>query len=187
MGQPVLRTARLLLEPLADAHRESEVALDADPEVMRFLGDGRPRTRQQVLARHAERLAIAVDAPGLGFWAGSLDGEVVGWWHLKPPQRPDQGPPVGQAELGYRLARRHWRRGLATEGSRELLRYAFTDLGLHRVSAETMAVNVASRATMAGLGMTHVRTFHPAWADPIPGAEQGEVEYAITREAWLAG
>ncbi|WP_216870697.1 GNAT family N-acetyltransferase [Modestobacter excelsi] len=84
------------------------------------------------------------------------------------------------------MLRRHWRRGLAGEGARELLRHGFADLGLRRVFAETMAVNTASRATMAALGMTHVRTFPLALDDPLPGSGLGEVEYAITREEWLA-
>lgn len=182
MGQAVLRTRRIVLLPLGDEHLTDEVELDADPEVMRYLG--RPRTRPDVEERHAQRLAVAARSPGLGFWAGLVDGEFVGWWLLEPPERPDQGPVTGQAELGYRLHRRYWRRGLASEGARELLRHGFEELGLDRVLAETMAVNVASRATMAAVGMTHVRTFHQDWAEPISGAEHGEVEYAITREVW---
>jgi RimJ/RimL family protein N-acetyltransferase len=184
-GQAALRTARLRLVPLAEEHLEAEVELDADPEVMRHL-TGRASTRAEVEARHRERLAVAARVPGLGFWAGFVGDEFVGWWILEPPERPDQGPVAGQAELGYRLLRRHWRRGLAGEGARELLRHGFADLGLRRVFAETMAVNTASRATMAALGMTLVRTFSLDLDDPLPGSELGEVEYAISRDEWLA-
>jgi len=182
-AQAVLRTARLELVPLAEEHLEAEVELDSDPEVMRYL-TGRASTRAEVEARHRARLAAAARVPGLGFWAGSCAEEFVGWWILEPPGRPDQGPVAGQAELGYRLLRRHWRRGLATEGARELLPHGFADLGLRRVFAETMAVNTASRATMAALGMSHVRTFSLDLDDPLPGSELGEVEYAVTREEW---
>jgi RimJ/RimL family protein N-acetyltransferase len=161
------------------------VELDADPEVMRFLGDGRPRSREEVEARHRERLAAAAVVPGLGFWSGFVGGEFVGWWILQPPEREDQGPVKGQAELGYRLLRRYWRQGLASEGARELIRHGFEDLGLDRIFAETMAVNVPSRATMASVGLRHVRTFHLEWDEPLPGTEHGEVEYAISRQEWL--
>jgi RimJ/RimL family protein N-acetyltransferase len=182
--QAVLRTARLTLVPLSDEHLEFEVELDGDPEVMRFL-EPRARTRAEVVAAHARRLAAASVVPGLGFWVGSVEGEPVGWWLLEPFL--DGGEPVpGEAELGYRLLRRHWRQGLASEGSRELLRHGFTDLGLSRVIAQTMAVNAGSRATMAAVGMTHVRDFTAEWDEPLPGAEFGEVEYAIRREEWLA-
>ncbi|GGL02060.1 GNAT family acetyltransferase [Sphaerisporangium melleum] len=183
MHQAILRTARLRLVPLCDDHLEHEVELDADPEVMRYLG--RPRTRQEVEVFHRRRLAAAARVPGLGFWVGFTGDTFVGWWILEPPERPDQGPAEGQAELGYRLLRRHWRQGLASEGARELVRHGFEDLGLERVFAETMAVNTASRATMASVGLRHVRTFHPDWDDPLPGSELGEVEYAITRRQWL--
>jgi RimJ/RimL family protein N-acetyltransferase len=184
MAQATLRTDRILLVPLADEHLEYEVELDSDPAVMRYLGNGRARTRAEVEALHRHRLAAAERVPGLGFWAGLVDGGFVGWWILEPPERADQGPVGGQAELGYRLLRRFWRQGLASEGARELIRYGFEDLGLDRVFAETMAVNEASRATMAAVGLRHVRTFHLDWDEPLPGSELGEVEYAITRAEW---
>ena len=49
-----------------------------------------------------------------------------------------------------------------------------------------MAVNVASRAVLAKLGMTHVDTYVGDWEESLPGAEQGEVAYALTRRGWLA-
>jgi RimJ/RimL family protein N-acetyltransferase len=184
MCQVVLQTHRIQLIPLSDEHLEHEVELDADPEVMRYLGAGRARTREEVEELHRGRLAIAGRVPGLGFWAGFVDREFVGWWILEPPERADQGPVVGQAELGYRLLRRHWRKGLASEGARELIRYGFEDIGLARIFAETMAINAASRATMTSVGMEHVRTFHLDCDEPLPGSELGEVEYAISREQW---
>ncbi|MDT5023820.1 MAG: hypothetical protein QOE61_246 [Micromonosporaceae bacterium] len=185
MSQATLETGRIRLVPLSNEHLEHEVELDSDPEVMRYL-TGRARTREEVEAIHRQRLAAADIVPGLGFWAGFVDGEFVGWWILEPPQRPDQGEVAGQAELGYRILRRYWRQGLASEGARELIRYGFEDLGLNRIFAETMAVNVGSRATMASVGMVYVRTFHLEFDDPLPGTELAEVEYAITRQDWLS-
>jgi RimJ/RimL family protein N-acetyltransferase len=180
--QAVLRTARLVLMPLTDEHLAYEVQLDADPEVMRFLG--RTRSRTEVEDSHRRRIAVADRVPGMGCWAGFADEAFVGWWILEPPDRVDEGPVEGQAELGYRLQRQYWRRGLASEGARELIRHGFENLGLRRVFAETMAVNAASRATMAAVGMRHVRTFHLDWDEPLPGADLGEVEYAVTRDEW---
>jgi RimJ/RimL family protein N-acetyltransferase len=185
MSQAILHTRRIRLVPLSDEHLAHEVELDGDPEVMRYL-EGRPRTREEVEILHARRLAVAQGSPGFGFWAGFVGGDFVGWWILEPPSRPDQGAVDGQAELGYRLLPRHWRKGLASEGACELIRHGFEDLGLVRVFAETMAVNTASRATMASVGMAHTRTFQLAFSDPLPGSELGEVEYAVTREQWLS-
>ena len=184
MEQAALRTERILLEPLVEKHLEYEVALDCDPEVMRYLA-GRARTRGEVEQWHRRRLDAARRVPGLGFWVGFMQGAFVGWWILQPPERPDQGPVQGQAELGYRLLHRYWRQGLGSEGARELIRHGFQDRGLSRIFAETMTVNVASRATMEAVGLLYVRTFRSEVDPRLPDADQGEVEYAITHEQWL--
>ena len=78
MSQPILRTDRLLLIPLADRHVELEVQLDSDPEVLRYIG-GRARTRDEVLASHARRMALAGKVDGLGYWmAFGTDGGARG-------------------------------------------------------------------------------------------------------------
>ena len=185
MTQPTLHTERLSLVPLADEHLEFEVQLDSDPEVMRYL-TGRSMSRAEVEEAHRRRLAAAREVPGLGFWAGFADGGFVGWWILQPPHGADQPKVAGEADLGYRLLRRHWRRGYASEGARELIRYGFAEVGLNRIFAQTMAVNAPSRATMNAVGLTFARAFISGepYDDPIPGAEQGEVEYEITCATW---
>jgi RimJ/RimL family protein N-acetyltransferase len=183
--QPTLVTQRLVLIPLSDEHLEFEVELDADPEVMRYL-DGRGLDRGEVERAHQRRLAAAREIPGLGYWAG-FDGEqFVGWWLLQPPHGPDQPRVAGEADLGYRLLRRYWRRGYATEGARELIRYGFEVVGLSRIFAQTLAVNAPSRATMAAAGLIFTRAFVSGdpYEELIPGAELGEVEYALTRDVW---
>jgi RimJ/RimL family protein N-acetyltransferase len=110
---PTLRTRRLTLVPLADEHLELEYELDSDPEVMRYL-TGRAATRTEVEQAHRRRMATP---PGFGFWMGFADEDFVGWWILRPPNGPDQPFVEGEAELGYRLLRRHWRQGYAREGS----------------------------------------------------------------------
>jgi len=67
MSQPILRTPRLLLVPLADRHLELEVELDSDPEVLRYLS-GRAHTRDEVVASHGRRMAHSRKVPGLGHW-----------------------------------------------------------------------------------------------------------------------
>jgi RimJ/RimL family protein N-acetyltransferase len=104
MPQPVLRTDRLLLVPLADRHLDLEVALDSDPEVLRFLV-GLARSRAEVAESHAERMALGRTVDGLGYWiafetdGGSSsstaperaeDGEFVGLMMLPPAHGADQ-------------------------------------------------------------------------------------------------
>src|SRR5690625_3426338 len=198
MPQPNLTTERLLLVPLERRHFDFEVELDSDPEVLRFIF-GRARTRDEVAASHAERMAHGRMVDGLGFWvayraqddaastaapAAEDQGEFVGLMMLPPAHGPDQPDDPSVAELGYRILRRHWRRGYASEASSALLRHAFETVGQVRVIAQTMSVNAGSRAVMERIGMRYVRTFHPTWDDPIPGADEGEIEYEMTRERW---
>jgi RimJ/RimL family protein N-acetyltransferase len=104
----------------------------------------------------------------------------VGWFEFYPWK--DASP--DEVELGYRLRRSAWGKGYATEGSRALIRKGFTELGVRRVVAETMAVNTASRRVMEKAGLRYVRTFHQEWPEHIEGEEHGDVEYALTKAEW---
>jgi RimJ/RimL family protein N-acetyltransferase len=181
--QPILRTARLQLVPLTDEHLGREVELDSDPEVLHFLY-GRARTPDEVTESHRERMKLGRQVDGLGYWIAFHGNDFVGLMMLPPAHGADQPDDPAVCDLGYRLLRRHWRQGFATEASHALLRHAFGTVGQDRVIAQTMAVNVASRGVMAALGMRHVRTYYPVWEDPLPGSELGEVEYELTRAEW---
>ena len=184
--QIFVETERLVLRRFTVADADSLVDLDADPDVMRFINGGTPTPLDVItddilpaFLDYYERFA------GYGFWAAieKSTGEFLGWFHFRPPQggRPDE------PELGYRLRKSAWGNGYATEGSRALIRKGFTELGVARVFASTMAVNVASRRVMEKSALTLVRTFHEPWADVIDGAEHGEVEYALLRADWEQG
>ncbi|MEE6260201.1 GNAT family N-acetyltransferase [Plantactinospora sonchi] len=198
MPQPILRTDRLLLVPLADRHLELEIQLDSDPEVLRYI-IGRARSRDEVVESHSQRLSLARKVDGLGFWmafgsdggapgstppAREDDGEFIGLLMLPPAHGPDQPDDPTVTDLGYRLLRRYWRKGLASEASRALLRHAFDTVGQQRVIAQAMTVNAGSRGVMEAVGMRYVRTYFPTWDAPLPGADLGEVEYEMTRAMW---
>jgi RimJ/RimL family protein N-acetyltransferase len=185
MPQATLRTDRLALMPLSEDHLPFLVDLNSDPVVHRFLNH-RGLTPEETEDRMHRALAAATEVPGLGQWIGCDDGEPIGLWMLQPPHGPSQRPVAGEADLGYRLPQRCWRQGYASEGARELVRHGFEDLGLTRIFAQTMAVNEASRATMAAAGLAFVRSFTEEYDVPVPGHEHGEVEYDLTRERWLS-
>ena len=65
-------------------------------------------------------------------------------------------------------------------------RRTFEELGATRVVATTMAVNVASRRVMEKVGLRLVGTVHQDWPDPLEGAEEGDVEYVLTRAEWAS-
>jgi RimJ/RimL family protein N-acetyltransferase len=178
-----LETDRLVLRRFTHDDVDDLVELDGDPAVMRFITGGRPTPREEIehevlpaFLRYYERFA------GYGFWAAveKSGGRFVGWFHF----RPAPGAPHDEVELGYRLHRSAWGKGYATEGSRALIDKGFAELGVRRVVASTMVVNVASRRVMEKAGLRFVRIFHEPWPDRIEGEEEGDVEYALLRSEW---
>ncbi|ASY32227.1 GNAT family N-acetyltransferase [Streptomyces sp. CLI2509] len=179
----LLETDRLTLRAVTEADTDDLLALDNDPAVTRFINGGRPTTREEMRSGSLPRLLR--DYPGLGtrgYWAAQEreTGAFLGWFAFRP--LAEHSP--AEVELGYRLRREAWGRGYATEGSRALIRKGFRDLGVRRVTANTMTVNAKSRSVMEKCGLTFLRHFTEEWPEVIEGSEHGDVEYALTRAEW---
>lgn len=176
-----LTTERLVLRPFRADDLDRLVELDSDPEVMRFLTGGTPTSRE-VYIENLPRMMAPSGRMDCWVWAAETrrDNAFVGWFSLRPDPRRSEG----EVELGYRLRRAAWNQGYASEGVSVLLARAFDDLGLDRVFALTMTVNLASRRIMEKTGLRLVKVFMEDWPDPIPGAEHGDVEYAMSRLDW---
>jgi RimJ/RimL family protein N-acetyltransferase len=178
-----LETERLLLRRFTLDDVNLLVELDSDPEVMRYLTGGKATPRAEIETDILPWwLGYYERYEGYGFWAAieKRTGAFLGWFHL----RPHEDDPPDEPELGYRLRKAAWGKGYATEGSRALIDKAFHELGARRVVASTMTVNRGSRRVMEKCGMRLVRTFFMEWPEVIEGSEEGDVEYAITREEW---
>jgi RimJ/RimL family protein N-acetyltransferase len=179
----VMETERLILRQFTSNDVDNLVELDGDPDVMFYLTGGRVTPREEIENDILPAFLGYYERPGgYGFWAAveKLTGDFLGWFHF----RPHVGDPADEPELGYRFKKSAWGKGYATEGSIALVNRGFTELGARRVLAHTMVVNTGSRRVMEKAGMRLIRTFHEEWPDRIPGDEQGDVEYAITREEW---
>jgi RimJ/RimL family protein N-acetyltransferase len=172
-------TARLRLRRLVPEDADWLWKLDTDPEVMRFISGGVPTPRAVLEEIYLPRmLQVYEQGPQFGFWAAQLKdtGAPIGWFHL----RPEKQEPY-EMELGYRLRRDVWGQGLATEGSLELLRGAFSEWRIPRVVAHTLAVNSASRRVMEKCGLRWERDFTcpeswlPGWSEE----QRRAVRYAM--------
>lgn len=152
----VLDTARLHLHRITDANLDDLVTLDSDPAVMRFISGGEPTPRQVYTDTLLERMKAYADQP-YGYAAAYEAERFVGWFHLRPSVTDD-----AVLELGYRLRQDAWGRGLATEGSAALVRYAFNELDQSVVDACALEGNAASIAVMKKCGMHYAGRFvHP--------------------------
>lgn len=172
----ILRTTNLTIRLCELGDKADFIALENDREVMRFLTGGkvgidvrseladtflRPRGTEPFVwtARHSET------------------ADFVGWFCLWPED--------GRiAELGYRLRRSEWGKGLASEGAFALVFWGFRTAGYDMITASTMAINFASRRVLEKMGFTLTRTTAADWAALIPGGEHGEVHYELQRMVW---
>ena len=104
-------------------------------------------------------------------------GDFVGWYALLPHE-------PGEYEIGYRLRREMWGRGLATEGMRALIDAAFDQLGATRdLGADDGGATTRSRAVMERCGL---RTCAPSTStsttrSPAPKRERSSTSYAARR------
>jgi RimJ/RimL family protein N-acetyltransferase len=172
-----LSTGRLLMRRWRDSDREPFAGLNSDPETMRFFPAPISRAASDALI---DRIESCFDRLGYGLWALEVaaTGEFIGCTGLNP--MPDDVPGAGGVEIGWRLARRAWHHGYATEAARAALRVAFDGVGLDEVWSMTAVLNQPSQAVMRRLGMTEVARFdHPRVPPGHP--LQPHVTYRLAR------
>jgi RimJ/RimL family protein N-acetyltransferase len=167
---PRLETPRLILRAFSAADVEPYTAMMADPEVTKFLGDGRPLDRTDAW----RQLALLIghwELRGFGLWAVEerATGRLIGRIGCHEPE----GWPG--FELGYVLSREAWGRGLAREGAAAALAYARRELARDTIISLIRPANLASIAVAQHFGArrTHSVEFFSAPTDvytyPVSG------------------
>jgi RimJ/RimL family protein N-acetyltransferase len=151
---PTLDTARLRLRPWHDDDLEPYAAMCADPEVMRYMGDGTTLSRDDAW-RSMAMFVGHWQLRGYGMWAvEERDARTfVGRVGL---HRPEGWPGL---EVGWMLDRSTWGRGYATEAARVSLDYAWRALDVDHVISLIMPENQASIRVAERLGQTREGTF----------------------------
>lgn len=179
-----LETGRLRLLAWQERHVAPFAAMNADPEVMRYFPA--PATEAQTRAT-VDAWRTQFEQRGWSNWAVELkgSGEFIGFIGLSVPRR--QLPFSPCVEVGWRLARRFWGHGYATEGARASLDAGFGQLRLAEIVSFTALANLRSRAVMERIGMHDTgRDFdHPAV--PEGSSLRRHCLYAISRAQWEPG
>ena len=176
---PIL-TKRLLLRPFQPADTDALHAYRSREDVCRYLLHT-PRSWQQVAEWAAERARIqqltdegqALSLAVVERETGTLVGDAVLMWRSREERR---------GEIGYAFDPAHQGRGFATEAGAALLRLGFDELGLHRITGNIDARNVASAAVLERLGMR--REAHFVQNAFIKGEWTDEVIYAVLAGEW---
>ncbi|BAY10173.1 GNAT family N-acetyltransferase [Calothrix sp. NIES-2098] len=159
--QVILETERLILRQFTEADVDNLFELDSDPEVVKWttnLGQSTPYSvvKTEVLP---EIIQYYGKYNNYGYWAAieKSSQAFIGWFLLRHIiHNSDFNPQVVNAddiELGYRLKKAAWGNGYATEGSKALIKKAFSE-GVERVVAVAFAANLASIRVMEKAGLT---------------------------------
>ncbi|MFT7518626.1 MAG: RimJ/RimL family protein N-acetyltransferase [Kiritimatiellia bacterium] len=175
MPTPPPSTDRVTLAKITADDLDDLVMLDSDPLVMRHLTGGVPTPRKAYIGENGilSRM-IAYPNRAMGYFSARHHGGFIGWFHLRPSVFDPTVP-----EVGFRLMRKAWGKGLATETSRALCSWAFQDLGATHVDACALKENVASINVIRKCEMTWVSTASH------PRAPELLVErYMVSRDVW---
>ncbi|MDR3698452.1 MAG: GNAT family N-acetyltransferase [Candidatus Sulfopaludibacter sp.] len=148
----MIQTERLLLRAWRESDRDPFYRMNADPEVMRYFPAVLSRQESDALV---DRVEGQWAQRGFTFYAAELreGGDFIGFIGISVPLF--EAPFTPCVETGWRLAKAYWGRGLATEGARQVLHHAFSELGLTEIVAFTVPANRPSRRVMEKIGMTH--------------------------------
>jgi RimJ/RimL family protein N-acetyltransferase len=145
----IAETDRLLLREFVEDDAEAFLAWNGDPEVMRYTGEPRSESVEQV--RCMIRGYPDYGARGYGRWAVVYkpDDRVIGFNGLKYLGDLDE------TDLGFRFLADYWGRGIATESSLAVLRYGFDTLKLERVIGLVLPENGGSLRVLEKVGMCY--------------------------------
>ena len=174
-------TPRLLLRQWRDSDREQFAIMNSDPAVMEFFPSLQSRANSDA---SIDAWQTQFAAQGWSNWAIELieSGEFIGFTGLSVPRRVLPFSPC--VEVGWRLARAFWGKGLATEAARGALRVGFEQLSLAEVVSFTAIGNQRSRAVMERIGMNNANQDFEH-----PGVPEGHplrlhCLYRISRRRW---
>ena len=175
----VLETERMLLRRFTETDIDNLFALDSDPEVMRYLTGGAGTPREIIENDILPGFLRSYDSADMfGVWPAleKESMEFLGWFAFRPEDvaHPDT------VSLGYRVRRKYWGKGYATEGVRALIYRGFTVPGVRRIVATTYQDNLASRRVMEKAGMRLVRSYRLTPADLLASS----TFHTTTPEIW---
>jgi RimJ/RimL family protein N-acetyltransferase len=144
-------TERLILRKLTSDDADYIYRLDSDPEVMKYIGKLRNREEAKKAAKNIEKYNRKHSKYGLWAAVEKSSNKFVGWICLKHLGDTEE------IEVGYRLLKKFWGKGYATEGSKALVKYGFEILELPKITAIVEPNNNASVNVIKKLGLKYIK------------------------------
>ncbi|TDL99568.1 MAG: GNAT family N-acetyltransferase [Flavobacteriaceae bacterium] len=153
------QTERFILREILLTDIDGMFQLHSDPEVHRFLGNKTVKSIEETLnlINLVRKKYLEV---GVGRWAiiDKKSNDFIGWSGLDLVTENINNH-QNYYDLGYRLSRKYWGKGIATETAVASLEYAFKILGANQVYARADSENLASDKVLRKVGLTFVETF----------------------------
>jgi RimJ/RimL family protein N-acetyltransferase len=152
-------TPRLILREILPTDVEGLFELDNNPEVHRYLGKNPIQTKEQA-AEMIQFIRQQYIDNGIGRWAvvDKQTNNFLGWAGLKLITEQTNNH-INYLDVGYRLIKKYWGQGIATEAARASLAYAFNELQAPAVYAITDTDNAASHHVLLKIGLNFIETF----------------------------
>lgn len=153
-----IETSRLILREWRYSDFQPFAEMNADSEVMRYF----PNTlTKEASDDFAHRIIAEMNAKGFGLFAVELKSSGVFIGYVGLHEIAFDAGFKGEIEIGWRLDKRYWNNGYATEAAQAVLNFA-KNLGLNKVYSFTAAVNLPSERVMNKIGMVKIGEFeHP--------------------------
>jgi [ribosomal protein S5]-alanine N-acetyltransferase len=148
----LFETARLIVRQLQQDDLDDFYAICGDAELMRYMGNGEPLTREDT-QRWIDVSVKNYQTRGYGCFAviEKASGAFIGYCGLV------YAPNSTQVEIIYALMKAYWAQGLATEVARGMLGYGFAQYGFDSIAASIDPANVVSIRIVQKLGMKFLR------------------------------
>ncbi len=154
----ITETPRLILRPFTHFDVEDMSQVMGNQEVMKYSVKGPLSVKQT--QDFVESILENYDRKGFGLWAmeDKTTGSVIGYCGYYFPVIDGKE----EIELGFRVARSQWSKGLATEAAKATVHHAFTTLKLPRLISIIEAENLKSIRVAEKCGLTYTRdtTYH---------------------------
>ena len=154
-----VETKRLILREILPTDVDGMFELDSDPEVHKYLGN-KPITNKAQIVEIIDSVRQQYIDNGIGRFA-IIDKKTkafMGWTGLKLETKSTNNH-QNYYDLGYRLIRKYWGKGYATESAIASIDFAFDKLKLENVYAAASCENLGSNKILRNIGMNLIETF----------------------------
>ena len=168
---PIIQTNRFYLREKQLSDAKDMYLLNIDPEVIKYTGDPPFKDEDEALAfiKNYDHFR----KHGFGRWVivDKQNDEYLGWCGLKKHED-------GMIDLGYRIKKEHWSKGIASEAAAACVDYGFTVLNINEIVGRSASANAASIRILEKIGMQF-------WKKDTCDGIEDSVWYKVDRETYL--